>query len=56
MIKILSILLSVGLLTATSTAVSQEETSSVMSMKATLEQEPANPAFLSKLGLAYLKK
>ena len=55
MIKILSILLSVGLLTATSPAVSQEETASVMSMKAALEQEPANPAFLSELGLIYIK-
>ena len=55
MIKILSILLSVGLLTATSPAVSKEETASVMSMKAALEQEPANPAFLSELGLTFIK-
>jgi hypothetical protein len=56
MIKILSILSSVGLLTTTSTAVSQEQTASVMSMKATLEQEPANPSFLYELGLTYIKK
>ena len=55
MIKILSILLSVGLFTTTSTAVSQEETASVMSMKAALEMEPANPVFLSELGLTYIK-
>ena len=53
--KLLSILLSVGLFSTTSTAVSQEETTSVILMKAALEQEPVNPAFLSKLGLTYLK-
>jgi uncharacterized protein HemY len=53
--KIFSILLSVGLLTATSPAVSQEETASVMSLKAALEQEPANPGLLSELGLTYIK-
>jgi tetratricopeptide (TPR) repeat protein len=55
MIKILPNLLSVGLLTATSPAMSKEETASVMSMKAALEQEPANPAFLSELGLTFIK-
>ena len=56
MIKTLSILLSVGLLTATSTAMSQEETATIVSMKAALEVEPANPVFLSELGLIYIKE
>ena len=53
--KILAIILSMGFFIASSSALSQEEIATVMSMKAALIKEPENPAFLSELGLAYLK-
>jgi hypothetical protein len=53
--KMLSILLSVVLLPATSTAMSQKETSTMISMKETLEMEPDNSTFLSELGLVFIK-
>jgi uncharacterized protein HemY len=53
--KILSVLLSMGLLTTGSSALPQEEIAAVMSMQTALKKEPENPAFLSELGLAYIK-
>ena len=53
--KTLAILVSVVFLIVSSSALSQEEVATVMSMKAALIKEPENPAFLSELGLAYLK-
>jgi uncharacterized protein HemY len=44
-----------GLLTSGSSALSQEEIATVMSMQTALKKEPENPAFLSELGLAYIK-
>jgi tetratricopeptide (TPR) repeat protein len=53
--KTLAILLGMAFFIASSSALSQEEIATVMSMKAALKKEPENPAFLSELGLAYLK-
>ena len=53
--KTLANLVSVVFLIVSSSALSQEEVATVMSMKAALIKEPENPAFLSELGLAYLK-